>query len=251
MTRRALTLTVCLAGLLVLFLCVRPVIGAEQQKAEARQELSPELRRLLDELDAANAEVEALTARVQYERSIPLLEEKEKSRGRLVFRKPDLLHLELGKPRHEEVWCDGETWWVVSHDDRQVEVYPASEDAGPETAFLDFGYGKGSEVLLEDYSVEIASRERKEQDGESYTEYRLRFTARPTREDESPPRYATIEVESSSRRWLPHTLVLHESGGEILHTYRLSRLKLNPDLDEDRFEYEPPRGYTVLHPAEE
>jgi len=213
--------------------------------------LAPEVRRLLSELDAANEQVEGLTARVQYERCIPLLEERQKSRGKLAFSKPDLLHLELGKPRNEEVWCDGETWWLVSHNHRQVEAYPASDEAGPETAFLDFGYGRGSEALLEDYNVELVSKQQKEQDGETFTEYRLRFTARPTREEEPPPRYATIEVELSSRRYLPHTLVLHESGGEILHTYRLSHIKLNPELDEDRFEYKPPRGYTVLRPAED
>ncbi|MFO8007104.1 MAG: outer membrane lipoprotein carrier protein LolA [Candidatus Brocadiia bacterium] len=218
--------------------------------AEEKPEVTPEVRRLLDNVDEANRELEDLTARVAYERAIPLLEEKERCRGRLAFKKPDHIWLELGRPRNEELYTDGETWWLVDHDDEQVEVYDATEEAAQETAFLQFGYGKGSEALLEDYEVElVAERLEEAEEGEQETFYRLKFTPR-LEEDEPPPRYAAIEAEVSDRRWLPHLLVLHESGGEIVHTYELSRIRLNTGVKDEKFDYEPPGGYTVLRPAE-
>ncbi len=249
MKKHKLLSLVCTLTLAVLLGGAGPALADEEAAPE--QELPPEVRHVLSELDAANEELEALTARVRYERLIPLLDETQRSRGSLTFRKPHMLHLELGRPRNEEVWSDGRTWWLVSHNSRQVEIYEATAEAGPETAFLDFGYGRGSEALLEDYEVKLVSKEETQHNGEAATEYRLRFTARPPRRDEPPPRYATIEIELSSDRWLPHTLVLHESGGEILHTYRLSRIELNPELDDDRFDYRSPRGYTVLRPGEQ
>ena len=192
--------------------------------------------------------IKDLTARLVYERAIPLLEEKQRTRGRLVFLKPDRLAMELGKPRNEDVYTDGETWWIVSHNDRQVEVYQASEQTTREAAFLRFGYGEGSEDLLEDYRVELTERTREEDDEGAFTRYRLRFLPRQKKGQQRPPRYSEIEVELTDRRWLPHRLVLHES--EILHTYELSRIELNTDVDGKLFDYKPPRGYAVQRPQQ-
>ena len=65
-------------------------------------QVSPEVRRVLDGLDEANAKVEDIRAKVTYLREIPLLEESEQSQGGLAFKRPGLIHLELGKPRQEE-----------------------------------------------------------------------------------------------------------------------------------------------------
>ncbi len=212
--------------------------------------LSPELRAILDKLDEANKKLTDCTASVAYERAIPLLDEKQKSRGSLIFKKPNKIVLKLGKPRNEDVYTDGKTWWVVEHNDKQVEIYEAAQpgQGGQETAFLDFGYGRGSEAFLKDYIVELVSQEtRPIDDDKTETLYRLKFTPRP-KKDEPPSRYEAIEVVISDQVWLPQVLVLHESGGEIVHTYTLSKIKLNTDVKDDVFAYEPPRGYTVLHP---
>jgi outer membrane lipoprotein-sorting protein len=211
-------------------------------------DVPPRVREVLQRVDEANEELENVTARVTYLREIPLLDEVQKSRGTLIFREPDKIVLRLGRPRNEDVYTDGETWWVVSHDDRQVEIYQAAEDSSREAAFLEFGYGKGSEALLDDYSVELLGEEQAEEDGEEVVRYRLRFT--PREQEDKPARYAAIEVEVSSHLWLPDLLVLHESGGEILHTYSLAEIRINSDVDEDVFECEIPRGYTILRPAE-
>jgi outer membrane lipoprotein-sorting protein len=224
--------------------------AATASEEQPPQTLSPELKAVLDKLDGANEKLVDCTANVDYVRSIPLLEEKQKSRGSLVFKKPNKIVLKLGKPRNEDVYTDGKTWWVVEHNDRQVEVYEAAQpgQGSQETAFLDFGYGKGSDAFLKDYTVELMGRETQPL-GDDKTEalYRLKFTPKP-KKDQPPPRYESIEVVISDQLWLPQVLLLHESGGEIDHTYTLSKVKLNTEVKDDVFECRPPSGYTVLHP---
>ncbi len=220
--------------------------GGADEAAAVRQALPPELQHVLEELDAANERLEDVTARVTYEREIPLLDEKQRSQGELVFKKPGRIVLKLGKPRGEDVYTDGKTWWLVNHQDKKVEIYKAAEpgEGSQETAFLDFAYGSSSQKLLEKYSIELAKTERREEE----TTYRLKLTPRPN--DEHPAMYECIEVELSDGLWLPHLLVLHESGGEIIHTYDLSKVRTNTGVKDEVFEYEPPGGYAVVHPEE-
>jgi len=216
------------------------------------QKLSPELRMVLDHLDEANKDLQDITARIVYERSIPLFEEKERSRGSLIFKKPDLISLELGKPRREEIHTDGKTWWVVSHVDKQVEIYAAlpEGDTSAESAFLDLGYGRESSKLLKEYSIAILDKKvRDEPDDRPETVYVLRFTPRP-KTDARPARYAHVDVDISDRTWLPQRFVLHESGGKIIHTYTLSKVRLNTKVKDKQFDYKPPRGYSVLRPLD-
>jgi outer membrane lipoprotein-sorting protein len=223
---------------------------AQRQRAEeALKALPPELRTVMDKLDEANRKLEDVSADVTYERAIPLLDEKQVSHGTLVFKKPARIILKLGKPRNEAVYTNGKQWWVVSEDEKQVEIYEAA-NAGhesQETAFLSFGYGSGTEKLLEEYTVELVGKAPAESDAQEMV-YRLKFT--PRERPDRPVRYAAIEVEIADKLWLPSVLVLHESGGEIVHTYRLSKVRTNTGVKDEAFNYEPPRGYTILRPQE-
>ena len=207
-------------------------------------QLPPALRHVLQKLDEANAKVVDVKAKVVYERLIPLLEDKRKCKGSLVLKKPNLLVLKLGRPRNEEVRTDGHTWWVINHNDKQVEVYKASErgEGSNEAAFVSFGYGRSSEELLEDYDIELLST-RKGEDG-GPTVYRLKFT--PVQRPDRPARYGAIEIELADDLWLPRVLVLHEPDDEIIHTYTLRKIVVNSGVDDDVFNYEPPRDYTVI-----
>lgn len=221
---------------------------ASDEATAKEEKLPPELRMVLDKLDEANEKLKDVTARVIYESEIPLLDDKQRCRGSLIFRKPDCILLKLGKPRNEDLYTNGKTWWLVSHNYKQVEIYQAAEpgEGGQETAFLDFAYGSSSEKLLKDYRVELVRKEKREKEEE--TLYRLKFTPRPKKDRRA--RYAAIEVEVSDKGWLPRVLVLHESGGDIIHTYRLSKIKTNTDVKQSIFECKPPRGYNIFRPEE-
>jgi outer membrane lipoprotein-sorting protein len=211
--------------------------------------LPPELRMVLDQMDGAGEKLADFTAKVSYERAIPLLDEKEKSKGNLTFKKPNRIALQLGPPRNEDVYTNGKQWWLVNHDDRQVEVYQAAEDkATAETAFLDFGYGRGSQKLLQDYDVQLIGQQVQGEGKDRQTLYRLRFVPRP--KPDRPARYAAIEIEVSDRLWLPQTIVLHEGGGEVIHTYALSSIRVNTAVKDSVFDYKVPGGYAELRPQE-
>ncbi|MCK4284019.1 MAG: outer membrane lipoprotein carrier protein LolA [Candidatus Brocadiae bacterium] len=222
---------------------------APAEEASSRKEqLPPDVRMVLDKLDDSNKKIKDITAKVAYVREIPLLDAKQKSSGELIFKKPDgessrhRIVLKLGKPRNEDVYTNGETWWVVSHNDKQVEIYKAAKagEGDREAAFLSFAYGSSSEKLLKDYRVElVAKEERKEEE----TLYRLKFT--PRLRKGRPARYEAIEVEVSDKTWLPGAIVLHEPGRQVVHTYRLRNIRTNTKVKDDAFEYKPPPGYTV------
>jgi len=211
----------------------------------ALKALPPELQTVLNNLDEANRKLEDVTAKVAYERAISLLDEKQKSLGSLVFKKPDFIILKLGKPRNEEVYTNGEKWWVVSKDRKQVEIYTAAKagQGSQEAAFLDFGYGSSSKKLLQDYNVELTGKTEAQSDGKE-TVYHLKLT--PRQRPDRPARYAAIEVQVSDKLWLPRVLVLHESDGEIVHTYVLSDIRINTGVKDAQFNYEPPGGYNVV-----
>ena len=225
-----------------------PDQARERELTRLWDELPAEVRHVLTKLDEANAKVEDVSARVTYERAIPILDEKQKSRGTLTFKKPNRIVLKLGKPRNEEVITDGRLWWVVSHNDKQVEVYEAAEagEGGTEAAFLDFGYGRSARELLADYSVKLTDQEKLETDEGVQKRYRLEFV--PRENPARPAVYEAVEIELSDSLWLPEELVLHEAGGEIIHTYALRKIRTNTGVKDKAFDYKPPGSYQKIEP---
>ena len=215
--------------------------------------LSPQVKEVLGNVESAGEGLETVRCGVHYTRSIPLLEEKEECDGELLFAKPDRLVLKLGEPRNEDAYTDGKKWWIVSHDDRQVEIYRMVENPRQtrEAAFLKFGYGGSARELLRQYKISLSEKRSVEVSGqggsETVTEYILKFTPR---EQEVPSRYSWIEVAVREGTWLPRRLKLAENDGRIMHIYRLTDREQNVELEEGLFTYDPPEGYNILRPAE-
>ena len=209
-------------------------------------ELSPELQHVFKGLDEANRGLESVRADVEYESVMQVWDDAETSMGEMSFLKPNLLHLKLGGPRNEEAYCDGEHWWIITHEDEQVEKYAVStdEEAPAEAAFLTFGLGQDSSKLLEEYEVTLKEKI-EPQEPEDPVRYRLRFLPR---DKEAPARFSAVEVELAEGIWLPQTLVLEESDGEILQTFRFVNMEINPDLGPEDFTCDVPRGYTIIEP---
>ena len=239
-----------LGALFLLLLSSVSPVGAEEHgtcQKDERPEMSAELRKVLNGLDRANEDLEGVRAKVVYKRQIPLLDESETADGQLAFKKPDYLHLRLGDPRNEEIYSDGKQWWVISHEDKQVEVYPAADREGSiaEASFLTFGYGQSSDSLLEDYDISLEDTETRKDNGQDLTSWHLRFQPR---DKEQASRFSVIEVTITNEIWLPQKLILHESDGEIVHSFDLRKITVNPGLKEKDFRYSAPRGYTILKP---
>jgi len=254
----------------------------DQQEPNVQEEMPPELRAVLDKLDEANKTLKDLRANLVYRREIPLLDEFDECKGALEFKKPHLIHMKLGKPLEEEMYSDGKCWWLISHRDKQVEIYeivttetpedpkeetpqeptegtppdpkegtppaPRVDARAAEASFFDFGLGRSSEKLLRDYRIELLGQEvekDEDEDKEPLTCYRLRFTPR---QEAGPARFCKIEVELADDLWLPRLIVLHESDGNIVHKLQLKDVKLNTGLKPKRFVYKRPKGYVEVRP---
>ena len=230
------------------------VWAANGERKKEDDALPAELRHVLDGLDKANKKLKDVRAEIEYRREIPLLDESQECEGSsLAYKKPNLIHLKLGKPRNEEVYTDGKKWWVVSHNDKLVEIYEAADPDQPasEASFLTFGFGQSSKKLLEDYKITLEDKRKEKK--QPVTFYRLKFVPREEEKKEGqkerkPARFGKIEVEIADDLWLPHVIVLHESDGEIIHTFRLRKIKLDSGLKAQRFTYKRPRGYSEFRP---
>jgi outer membrane lipoprotein-sorting protein len=196
---------------------------------------------VLAKLEKANEAVKDLRAKLTYTRAIPLLDEKQTCEGTLAYLKPDRMVLKLGKPREEEIYTDGESWWVVSHRDKQVEHYKVADDqkAAQEASFLEFGLGSDTAKLKESYRITLSDEKQKGDE----TRWTLKLVPKL---DGGPSRFSKIEVVVSSEGNLPVEIRLSESDGEIEHRFELADVKQNVGLKEEDLKLEMPRGYAEV-----
>ncbi len=249
--RNAMSGTIVFGWMMLCFaLSLAPAPGAHGEGRREEGAVSPELADVLERIDEANRGLETVKARIEYTRAIPLLGESESSEGRLAFKTPDSIHLSLQRPRNEEIVTDGRTWWLVDHNARQVEIYQADREGGlAEASFLDIGYGRGVDELKRDYTITLLATEEVEVevDGRAEIRVRRRLGFEP-KDDGKPARFERMEVRMTEPLFLPETIVLHESDGEIIHTFRLSDIVLNDEIEDSRFVHEVRRGYGVIQP---
>lgn len=235
----------------------KPKSPEEARKEKRWKALDEDLKDILTHLGKANKDIRTLKSDVNYKRAIPILDEEEKSDGSLVFKKPNLMALNLGKPRSQDAYSDGERWWIVDHRDEQVEIYKVTKSSrqSQEAAFLKFAYGQSARELVAHYDVSLLKEEKvtKEVKTESgakqekeFTQYSLEFV--PASED-APARYSAVEIKVINDTWLPHHITLHESEGEIVHEFALRDIKVNTEVKDRVFRYEPPQGYRIVRPG--
>ncbi len=236
--------------LVLVFLLSPPGLSRGFGEENAPDDMPPELVRVLEKVNEANENLGTLKADVDYTRTIPLLEESERSTGRLYFQAPEKIHMSLGEPRNEEMLSDGQRWWIIDHDARQVEIYETGGDQQvAETAFLELGYGRNVDELKDDYHIQLLSTEEVEvaANGERETMRRWHIRFRP-RDEEKPAHYERTEVLITDALYLPEVITLYESDGEIIHTFQLEGLRVNEEIEESRFVYDIPRGYSTIRP---
>jgi len=225
----------------------------ENNENKEQEPLPSELKEILGKVDDASEQLQTLQADVNYTRAIPLLEASESADGELAFETPDKIYMVLDEPRNEEMISDGNTWWIVDHNAQQVEIYDTSGEHQQvaEASFLEVAYGTGTEELRENYIIELISSEEiepdngNEENGDPIKKWHISFDPR---DDDKPAQFERTEVIITERFNLPETIIMHESDGEIVHTFELKNIVLNEEVDPSRFEHEIPRGYSVIEP---
>jgi len=222
-----------------LLLCAAAVCAAELPKpTPAPPAVAPEVAAVLEKLDAAGKDMKDMAATVKHEELIPLLETSTRSRGKLTFKKPNRIMLKLGKPRREDIITNGKLWWLVSHNDKNVQIFKAADednaDGAPEAAFLKFGLGGAARSLVKDYVITLTDKSVEGEGDDKVTTYKLKFV--PRKKPGRPIRYQSIQITVRDDIWLPTVIRLEEDGGEIVHTYSLSKIKKNTGVKDKDFD---------------
>lgn len=210
--------------------------------------------RLIEQVEAGRLKVDRLEAKVVHERVVPVMDLEDKFSGSFLFEKPHLLRMELKEEvddGRERIYIVGEeTAWIVHPGRKQAEKAPvATEGLGAETRReqnpFTYGLTHGIGELRKTFNMEIIG----EDAVGDYQAVILELTPRPDvveKEGRSYPKTVFwIDKETS----LPVRVRQFKSRGQIVETYTLSNLEINPRVWirlRNPFTYNPPRDYQVI-----
>jgi outer membrane lipoprotein-sorting protein len=199
-----------------------------------------DLTEILNEMEMANAAFKTMKANIAYTRTIALLESTETSHGEISFKKPRKLYLKFASPRDEINIIDEKHIWVYRPAKKQVEKYDVgTSDSTQGTTFLDFGYGAAVGKIRRNYNITLLDT--KEEGKKRF--YLLDLSPRDPRSH-----YSNIRLWVEEGFWLPGTIELYESDGEIVNIIELKNIKLNKSISDKLFRFNVPRGVEVIEP---
>lgn len=182
-----------------------------------------------DRLEAFYREVQSLQAEFEQRVLGPEGAVQERSRGKVWIRRPDRFRWDYRKPHRQLIVADGETVKFFDPEMEQMTV-------------RDFATGLGhtpSQVLAGGGDLERHFRVR---EGESQGQLAW-VVLKPREPGEAGFRKARLGVAES-----PARVRRFEFTDAFGNRSRIvfSRIRLNPTLDNDRFQFEPPAGTDVL-----
>lgn len=199
-----------------------PVVPPQENRAQA----------LLESAGRRYAQVDRFCADFRQELQVPLLGETHRSRGVLCQERPNRFSMRFSDPEGDIVVADGEYFWVYypSADPGQVLRFTMETRPGGFDFQKEFLEDPGEKYELEYLgSEEVAGQETHlisavPRRPAAFTEARLWLDP-----ESSLILRAEVQQENGSRRIVD-----------------LSRIRLNPPPDPDRFRFTPPAGVQVI-----
>lgn len=199
-----------------------------------------DLTEILNEMEMANAAFKTMKANIIYTRTIALLESTESSHGEISYKKPRRLYLRFAPPRDEINIIDEKHVWVYRPAKKQVEKYDVgSGESSHDAGFLDFGYGAAVGKARKDYNITLL---------DTKEEGKKRFYLLDLSPKDPRSHYSNIRLWVEEGFWLPGTIELYESDGEIVNIIELKNIKLNKSISDKLFRFDIPKGVEVIEP---
>lgn len=230
---------------------VDPVEVADESAALTHPD--PEVDALLDEVEAASAELVSLTARVIYTKTDELIGDTQQRAGNLTYLAPmegsptrfrvdfDALVLD-GQPRRidRRYVFDGVWLAEVNADDRQFTRYRLVEEGSTDDPFrfgdgpipLPLGLRKAD--LLDRFDIEMARNP--DEHGVAHNAYGLRLTPKPGHDIDA--RVITLWLDPGTYTPVSAEAEREESYDEV----RLMSWELNGEVEAVAFDTQPPQG---------
>lgn len=214
---------------------------------------------LIERVEAARMEVDRLEADVVHERVVPVMDLEEKFEGSFLFEKPHLLRMELKENienGRERIYIVGEEIaWIVHPKRKQAEKAAVATDGlGAETRQeqnpFTYGLTHGIGELRKTFNMEIMG----EDEIGDYKTTILELTPRPEVVEGEGRNYPKTVFWIDKETSLPVRVRQFKSRGQIIETYTLSELEVNPRVWirlRNPFTYSPPRDFQVIDYGED
>lgn len=201
------------------------VSPAHAAKSELDQILA-QLQKTYDNAKGYSAEFEQLTG-------TPSSGKPNVSRGHVHFEKPGKMLWDYSEPARKFI-ANGTTFWMVQPDRKEVLEAPAETMFGDETpaAFL-AGFGE----VRRDFKPELLDS------NAATAEIRLNLK-KPTTQAQY------LDVKLDRKTGLAQSVKTVDFFGAY-NEIRFTSYKLNPTFNTGFFDYQPPKDYKVVHPAQQ
>ena len=193
----------------------------------------PKLERVLDEMEKRRKTLKRVESKLDKERLRPLVTNTPDTyKGRMMFETPRLLFMELKGPLKQKPEDQRTTRTIVTKDfayiwrveDKEAERFKLpklDEKKVSERNPLEYGLAASIRNLKRDYFVTLLGEE--EVDGRKT--FKVRARPRPTLKD---PPYVKIVFWVGEGLWIPVRFRQVKSDGEIVDTYTLRDVEINP-----------------------
>jgi outer membrane lipoprotein-sorting protein len=206
---------------------------------------------LLDKVEEARQKVKTLKADVTFENKMEALEIEETWKGSFVFQAPRFVRMELkesvkgGKERYFIVGKDRA--WMVHMDRKFVEIWHMNEAGKTDEMTLkrapnpfEYGLTVGMRELLKTFNMRIVGDETV--DGQEATILEL-MPKPPAPGEPEQMGFKKIVFWINKKSSLPVRVQQYKSRGEVIETYTLANLDVNPAVNPKLFEYEKPKNF--------
>ncbi len=203
-----------------LLILLGPILAAATvSAAEGKPPLT--LDHVLEQMQKAHDAMGALSAKIEHERAIPLLEEKEVRRGAVYFMKPRKLLIVFDKPEKEYDLIDDTKVIVYKPALKQAEAYDLKGQGGKKVRVVGMGFMDSVVKAKEDFDFKLLGEEKLGDE----TFVQIQLTPKKGKERETEP-YNRIVLWVDEERWMPVRIRLFESDGEVITTIRFADIKV-------------------------
>ncbi len=214
--------------------------------------LPAELGAVLDNVEEARKKVQRLAADIVQDREVEALEITEQFKGAMKFEMPRLLRLELVNTEDKDdkrVYVVGKKYaYIYRPKDKRVERFLlANVSRKGEKSDNPFEYGLALDIR--ELRAKYTFKQGKDAKVGERDAAVLMMT--PRKDIPASTNYARIDIWIDRALWLPCRIVQHKSDGEIIETFTLSNIKINPKWSgfifrEKPFEFSTPRGVDLI-----
>jgi outer membrane lipoprotein carrier protein len=211
----------------------RPAGGTPAAPAQAEPAASPSdpAARALARVEGRYGDARSMSADFVQRLDVPLLGDVQVSRGRLYQRQPNRFAMHFTDPAGDVVIADGRHLWMYypSSDPRQV---------------MRTGLQGGAELdLMREFLTDTSARFRATHEGTETVSGRSTDRVRLVPRERAG--YSSVVLWVDRENGTVHRIEISEAN-DTVRRLDLANVRLNPQIPDDRFRFEPPAGAQVF-----